>query len=89
MPASEAEDRLDRVDELLSLYLDDDLTPTQAKELNDLLLADPSARTRCVDMAMLHADLVALYAEQRGGSTAAAVSVALPKGLGASDVPAF
>jgi hypothetical protein len=59
---------LDRVDELLSYFFDDELSPDGAAELNAVLLTDEAARTRCFEMARLHADLYAHFRSERGVS---------------------
>lgn len=66
----------DRLDELLSLYLDDALDDQQALELNELLLSDPDARARSIDAAQLHADLYAFFGESQE-SKASAIAPAL------------
>ncbi|MGL4513506.1 MAG: hypothetical protein ACRCT8_10480 [Lacipirellulaceae bacterium] len=65
-PSTPGEAAFDRVDELLSYFFDDDLTAEAADELNRLLASDSSARTRCFEMARLHADLIAYYRVERG-----------------------
>jgi hypothetical protein len=62
------EGALDRVDELLSYFFDDELSPDGAAELNAVLLANESARSRCFEMARLHADLYAHFRSERGVS---------------------
>lgn len=54
-------DTIDRIDELLSMFFDDRLSQEEAAEFDQLLLADPRARTRLVDAALLDADLHAFF----------------------------
>lgn len=56
--------KLDRLDELLSLFFDDCLSETDVAELNQLLLENPSARSRSFDAAQLHADLHSFFNEK-------------------------
>jgi hypothetical protein len=72
-----AEGTLDRVDELLSYFFDDALTANGTAELNAVLLADESARTRCFEMARLHADLYAYFRTERGASVEDQAEVSL------------
>ena len=46
---SSAEETLDRLDNLLSCYFDDELDERTVEELNDALLSDPEARKRYID----------------------------------------
>ncbi|MEO0530160.1 MAG: hypothetical protein AAF266_06220 [Planctomycetota bacterium] len=57
-------DKLDRLDELLSLFFDDCLSEAEVDELNKLLLEDPAARSRSFDAAQLHADLHSFFNEK-------------------------
>lgn len=56
MPAS-----LDRVDELVSMLLDDELSDREMRELNALLEGTPEARKRYLGLMQLHTDLVEYY----------------------------
>ncbi|MEQ8846403.1 hypothetical protein [Botrimarina sp.] len=63
------DDSFDRLDELLSLFFDDQLSGPEVEELNRLLTDDADARTRSVEMMQLHADLYAHF--RRKGPDAA------------------
>ena len=80
---------LDRLDELLSLFFDDGLDEEQIAELNQTLLTDPSARTRCFDAAQLHADLQAFFRDDRehSDSKVAPPLPGLPAGLMTGGTP--
>ena len=58
---SELAERLDRVDELVNLMLDDQLVDENVRELETLLTDSPEARTQYVGMVQLHADLIEYY----------------------------
>ena len=66
--------KLERVDELVSLMLDDELDEPKVTELESLLLDSQLARCQYVGMIQLHTDLVEFYNPQ---STAAATSPVL------------
>ncbi len=68
----------DRLDELLSLFFDDCLNDGEAAELNAMLLADPTARTRSFEAAQLHADLYTYFREEKQAKTGGAIAPALP-----------
>lgn len=54
-------EKLDRVDELVSLLLDDELVDQNVTELEALLLDSQEARTQYVGMIQLHTDLIEYY----------------------------
>lgn len=53
--------RLDRVDELVNLMLDDNLEDPHIDELEKLLSNDPKARLQYLSMMQLHTDLIEYY----------------------------
>ncbi len=53
--------RLDRVDELVSLLIDDELAEENVRELETLLVDSPEARCQYVGMIQLHTDLIEYY----------------------------
>lgn len=57
----ELAEKLDRVDELVSLLLDDELADQNVSELEALLLDSQEARTQYVGMIQLHTDLIEYY----------------------------
>lgn len=61
---SEMAERLDRVDELVNLMLDDQLVEENVRELETLLIDSSEARTQYVGMVQLHADLIEYYNPQ-------------------------
>jgi hypothetical protein len=69
---------VDRLDELLSLLFDDGLDEPQASELNQMLLADPAARTRSLEAAQLHADLYAYFRDGKQAKPGSAIAPPLP-----------
>lgn len=77
------EENLDRIDSLLSALLDNDLADDETLELNDMLLADADARTRYLDYAMLHADLMVYF---RGGLEKESTEAAFPSLPSVSDM---
>lgn len=56
---------LDRLDELLSLLLDDSLDSDSLEEVEQRLFADADARRRYLDLTRLDCDLRELFARQR------------------------
>lgn len=78
------DDSFDRLDELLSLFFDDQLSAGEVEELNSLLLCDADARSRSVEMMQLHADLYAHF-RRKGDRRDAAPQGVVDLGL-ASDV---
>lgn len=74
----------DRLDELLSLMLDECLSDSEALELNALLLADPEARKRSIEAAQLHADLYTYFNKPKQSAIAPALPLPLPGGSGIS-----
>lgn len=66
--------KLERVDELVSLMLDDELDDPRVTELESLLLDSAEARSQYVGMIQLHTDLIEYYNPQ---STLAATSPVL------------
>ncbi|MEN1680044.1 MAG: hypothetical protein AAGJ46_10650 [Planctomycetota bacterium] len=60
-PGERAAVNLDRVDELLSLLIDDAVSDDEFAELEDMLLTSGDARERYVGGVQLHADLIAHY----------------------------
>ncbi|TWT95909.1 hypothetical protein Pla108_29860 [Botrimarina colliarenosi] len=77
----DADEPIDRLDQLLSLFLDDSLSEEEASELNAKLIADPAARTRSFEFAQLHADLYAYFREPKRSSIAPPLPLPIP-GLG-------
>lgn len=61
--------KLERVDELVSLMLDDELDNERVSELESLLLDSREARAEYVGMVQLHADLLEYYNPKPAGST--------------------
>ncbi len=59
------EGSLERVDELLSAYLDDELEAEAFEELNATLDADDNARRRCIETVSLHIDLLNYFGNQQ------------------------
>lgn len=53
--------RLDRVDELVNLMIDDKLDDPHIAELEGLISENPEARSQYVGMLQLHADLLDYY----------------------------
>ncbi|WP_145248192.1 hypothetical protein [Aeoliella mucimassa] len=53
--------KLDRVDELVSTLLDDELDDTYVGELEALLLDSTEARSQYIGMIQLHTDLMEFY----------------------------
>jgi hypothetical protein len=68
----------DRLDELLSLFFDDCLDEASATELNAMLLADPTARSRSFEAAQLHADLYTYFREEKQQKSGGKIAPALP-----------
>lgn len=58
---SQLADKLERVDELVSLMLDDELDNDRVTELEGLLLDSSQARQQYVGMVQLHVDLIEYY----------------------------
>lgn len=71
------EEKIDRLEELLSLHFDDCLSDEQITELNEIMVAQPAARTRLLELAQLHSDLHELF---NGKQTP--IAPALPSVLG-------
>lgn len=63
-PVTKIDSSLDRVDELLSAYLDNELEPEAFEELNATLDTDDIARKRCVETVSLHIDLLNYFGKQ-------------------------
>lgn len=63
-PVTKIDSSLDRVDELLSAYLDNELEPEAFEELNATLDTDDLARKRCVETVSLHIDLLNYFGKQ-------------------------
>ena len=70
--------QLDRVDELLWLMLDEEITEPQLAELEAILAADPAARQRSVEASQLHAELFDCFREEKPTS---AIAPGLPMPL--------
>ena len=54
-------EKLNRVDELVNILLDDELSDTNVSELESLLVETPEARSQYVGMIQLHTDLLEYY----------------------------
>ena len=63
--AADTEAKFDRLDELLSSILDDNITDAQVHELGQMLENDPAARERYVQGMQLHADLMTHFQPER------------------------
>lgn len=74
-------DKLDRVDELVSLLLDDELEDQDVRELEGLLLESPQARTQYVGMIQLHTDLIEYYNPQSLSATKSPILAHLGDGV--------
>ena len=55
------ERKYDRVDELVSLLLDEEITAEEAQELEMLLVSDASYRGRYLEDVQLHCDLIEYF----------------------------
>lgn len=66
--SNETPDSFDRLDEMLSLMFDDQLTDEQVAELNQMLKDDADARRRSVEAAQLHADLFTYFNKDKSPS---------------------
>ena len=64
-----ADAAVDRLDELISAYLEDNLDAPSLAELNRQLAADPEARQKYLSAARLHADLLNFFREPPGGES--------------------
>lgn len=60
---------LDRVDELVSQLLDDELGDAEFSELEGILMQSGKARAEYVGLMQLHADLIDYYNPQRPAGT--------------------
>lgn len=60
---------LDRVDQLVSQLLDDELGDAELSELEGILMESGAARTEYVGLMQLHADLTDYYKPQRDSGT--------------------
>ena len=78
---SSAEETLDRLDNLLSCYFDDELDERTVEELNDALLSDPEARKRYIDSARLHVDLTEFFRSGVGKKSVPIAPLNLPTSL--------
>jgi len=63
---SDVELKVDRLDELLSLIIDDNITDAEVHELGAMLEDNPQARQRYVEGMQLHADLIQHFHPERG-----------------------
>lgn len=66
--SEELEARLNRVDELTSLLLDEAISESQVAELERVLQDHPDARRRYIEEMQLHCDLMDYFSEVRGDS---------------------
>lgn len=55
------DDRVDRLDELISLYFDEQLAADEMTELEGLIFQDDANLGRYIDHARLHADLYQMF----------------------------
>ena len=77
-------DTLDRLDELVSLLLDDAIDAESLAEMERLLGEDEDARRRYVELAQLHAELTRYYRGSKASDSKASGVVAA-----AIDLPGF
>ena len=80
------EKALDRLDNLLSCYFDDELDEQSLEELNETLANDPEARKRYIDSAQLHVDLTEFYRSGPGSKSVPIAPLNLPTSLGGPSV---
>ena len=75
------EEALDRLDDLLSHYFDDELDDASLTELSESLAADPEARRRYIESAQLHVDLTDYFRSGPGTKNVPIAPLNLPSTL--------
>ncbi|WP_425399826.1 hypothetical protein [Aeoliella sp.] len=79
--------KLERVDELVSLMLDDELDDPKVTELEGLLMESQQARSQYVGMIQLHTDLMEYYNPQSTLGAASPILAQLTQSVDATAQP--